>query len=155
MITTVSKSLITAQNATGNVRNYQLVVGGVLLLNLPLSYLFLSFGMMPEIVVVVAVVVEIIAFLARMYMLPFTIKEFKPLLFMRDVILKCLAVILFAAPIPVLTYICLPKNFYTFILNVCVCILCSAIVIYYIGCSTKERAIVVAAAVKIKKRIFR
>ena len=152
MITSVSKSLITAQNATGNVRNYQLVVGGILLLNLPLSYLFLCFGMMPEIVVVVAIVVEILAFLARMYMLPFTIKDFKPRLFVRDVILKCFVVIILAVPIPVLLYIYMPENFYTFILNVTASILSSIVVIYYIGCSTSERAIIVSGVNKIKKK---
>lgn len=155
MITSVSRSLITAQNATGDVRNYQLVVGGVLLLNLPLSYLFLYFGMMPEIVVVVAIVVELLAFLVRMYMLPFTIKEFKPLLFMRDVILRCLAVVLFAVPIPALIYIYLPENFYTFILNVCLCLFSSGIVIYYIGCSINERTMLMSAVSKIKHKILR
>ena len=153
MITSVSRSLMTAQNATGNVRNYQLVVGGVELLNLPFSYIFLYLGMMPEIVVVVAIVVEILAFLARMYMLPYTINEFKPLLFIRDVILKCLVVIVFAVPIPVLVYIYLPENFYTFILNVCLCVLSSAIVIYYIGCNANERAIIVTTVNKLKNKI--
>ena len=153
MITSVSKSLITAQNATGDVRNYQLVVGGILLLNLPLSYLFLYFGMMPEIVVVIAIVVETLAFLARMYMLPFTIKDFKPLLFIRDVILKCLVVTLLAVPIPALLYIYLPENFYTFVLNVCVCILSSVIVVYFIGCNANERAIIVSAVNRIKNKI--
>ena len=153
MITSVSKSLMTAQNATGNVRNYQLVVGGILLLNLPLSFLFLYFGMIPEIVVVIAIVVEILAFLARMYMLPFTIKEFRPFFFIRDVILKCLVVVVLAVPIPTLIYICFPETFYTFILNVCVCILCSAVVIYYIGCNANERAIIVIAVNKIKNKI--
>ena len=153
MISSVSRSLITAQNATGNVRNYQLVVGGILLLNLPLSYLFLYFGMMPEIVVVVAIVVEILAFLARIYMLPFTIKEFKPLLFIRDVILKCFVVIVLAVPVPALIYTYLPENFYTFVLNVCVCMLCSTIVIYFVGCNANERAIIVSAVNKIKSKI--
>lgn len=57
---------------------------------------------MPEIVVVVAIVVEILAFLARMYMLPLTVKGFKPSLFLRDVILKCCIVVLLSAPIPML-----------------------------------------------------
>ena len=152
MISSVSKSLMTAQNATGNVRNYQLIVGGILLLNLPFSYLLLSFGMMPEIVVVVAIVVEILAFLARMYMIPLTIKEFKPRLFLRDVILKCCIVVLLAAPIPTLVYIYLPENFYTFILNVCLCILCSAVVIYYVGCNVNERAMLLSAVNKIIKK---
>lgn len=151
MIGSVSRSLITAQNATGNVRNYQLVVGGIQLLNLPLSYLFLYLGMVPEVVVVVAIVVEILAFFGRMYMLPFTIKEFKPLLFIRDVILKCLVVISLAIPIPALIYSYLPENFYTFILNVCLCLFCSMVVIYYVGCNAKERKVLVSAISKIKK----
>ena len=152
MIGSVSSSLMKAQDATGDVRNYQLVVGSILLLNLPLSYLFLYFGLVPEIVVVVAIVVEILAFIARMYMLPLTVKGFKPSLFLRDVILKCCIVALLAAPVPTLVYIYLPENFYTFILNVCLCLLCSMVIIYYVGCNANERAIIVAAVNKIKKK---
>lgn len=153
MITSVSRSLMIAQNATGDVRNYQLVVGGILLLNLPLSYLFLCIGMIPEIVVFVSIVVEILAFIARMYMLPFTIKDFKPRLFLQDVILKCCIVVFLAAPIPTLVYIYLPENFHTFILNVCVCILSSLVVIYYVGCNANERAKIVSVVYKIKNKI--
>ena len=153
MISSVSRSLITAQNATGDVRNYQLVVGGVVLLNLPFSYLLLYLGMIPEIVVVVAIVVEILSFLARVYMLPFTIREFRPILFIRDVILKCLVVITLAVPVPVLIYMYLPENFYTFILNVCLCMLCSTVVIYFVGCNANERAIIISAINKIKSKI--
>ena len=152
MITSVSGPLITAQNATGNVRNYQLVVGGILLLNLPLSYIFLRLGMIPEIVVVVAIAVEILAFLARMYMIPLTIKEFQPRLFLRDVILKCCAVVLLTVPIPLLEHVYYPENFYTFVLNVCLCLLCSMVVIYYVGCNANERAMLMAAVNKIKKK---
>ena len=152
MITSVSGPLITAQNATGNVRNYQLVVGGILLLNLPLSYIFLRLGMIPEIVVVVAIAVEILAFLARMYMIPLTIKEFQPRLFLRDVILKCCAVVLLTVPIPLLEHVYYPENFYTFVLNVCLCLLCSMVVILYVGCNANERAMLMAAVNKIKKK---
>lgn len=152
MITSVSKTLMTAQSATGNVKNYQLVVGGILLLNLPFSYLLLHLGMIPEIVVVVAIVVEILAFLARMYMIPLTIKEFQPHLFLRDVILKCCIVVLLAAPIPTLVYIYMPKNFYTFTLNVCLCFLCEMVVIYHVGCNTNERTILASAVNKIKRK---
>jgi len=152
MIGSVSKSLMTAQNATGNVRNYQLLVGGILLLNLPFSYLLLSLGMMPEIVVIVAIVVEILAFLARMYMIPYTIKEFQPRLFLRDVILKCSIVVLLAAPLPILVYITLPENSYTFILNIFLCLLCSMVFIYYVGCNTNERTMLLSSISKIRKK---
>ena len=153
MIGSVSKSLITAQNATGDVRNYQLVVGGILLLNLPLSYFFLYLGMMPEIVVIVAIVLEILAFLARLYMIPLTIKEFQPRLFLRDVISKCSIFVLLAAPLPVLVYISLPENFFTFSLNVFLCILCCVVVIFYVGCNANERAIIMTTMIKIIKSL--
>lgn len=152
MVSSMSRPLITAQNATGNVRNYQLIVGGIMLLNLPLSYFFLHLGMMPEIVVIIAIVVEILAFFARMYMIPFTIKEFQPRLFLRDVILKCSIVVLLAAPLPTLVYIYLPENSYTFILNVCLCLFCSIVTIYYVGCNTNERAMMASAISKIRKK---
>ena len=44
----VSYTLITAQNATGKIRDYQIVVGGILLLNLPISYLLLRWGVFPK-----------------------------------------------------------------------------------------------------------
>ena len=152
MIASVSSSLMKAQDATGNVRNYQVIVGGIQLLNLPFSYLLLRLGMVPEIVVVVAIVVEILAFLARIYMIPLTIKEFRPRLFLRDVILKCSAVVLLAVPIPALVYVYIPENFYTFILNVCLCLLCGMVVIYYVGCNANERAMFLSAFNKIKKK---
>ena len=154
LISTVSSSLVIAQNATGNVRDYQVIVGGIRLLNLPFSYLLLRLGMMPEIVVVVAIVVEILAFLARMYMIPLTIKEFQPHLFLRDVVLKCIIVVILAVPIPTLVYIYLPENFYTFAFNVCLCFFCGMVVIYYVGCKAKERAILASAIIKIKRRFM-
>lgn len=40
IIECISKPLICAKNATGSIRNYQLVVGGILLMTLPLTYVF-------------------------------------------------------------------------------------------------------------------
>ena len=44
----VSNTLIVLQNSTGRVRNYQLAVGGMLMMNFPLSYLCLKVGLSPE-----------------------------------------------------------------------------------------------------------
>ena len=49
-----SNPMITAMLATGNIRNYQLVVGGIQLLNLPVSYVCLRMGAIPEVTVIVA-----------------------------------------------------------------------------------------------------
>ena len=65
----VSNPLITAQLATGRIRNYQLVVGGLMLMNIPVSYLFLKQGAAAEVTVVVAIVISLVCLAARLIML--------------------------------------------------------------------------------------
>ncbi|KMQ49689.1 hypothetical protein CHISP_3407 [Chitinispirillum alkaliphilum] len=48
LIDSLSYPIMTAAQATGKIRNHQLVVGGVLLFNLPISYYFLSLGYPPQ-----------------------------------------------------------------------------------------------------------
>ena len=56
LIDAMSYPLITAAQATGKIMKYQLIVGSLLFLNLPVSYVFLKFGFPPE---------------TTMYLLPF------------------------------------------------------------------------------------
>ena len=65
----ISNPLITAMLATGKIRNYQLVVGGLQLMNLPVSYFLLRMGMFPEVVIVVAIVISQCCLAARLLML--------------------------------------------------------------------------------------
>ena len=53
----LSNTLINLQNATGKIRNYQLVVGTTLLMNFPLSYVALELGCPPESTIIVALFV--------------------------------------------------------------------------------------------------
>src|SRR5690606_7997638 len=48
LIDCVSGPLMTAAQATGNIKKYQVVVGSLLLLNLPVTYLVLRLGYPPE-----------------------------------------------------------------------------------------------------------
>lgn len=148
LINSLSKPLITAQNATGNVRNYQIVVGAVELLNLPFSYLCLYFGMPPTSVVFVSIFVSVLALGARLLMLPLTLKGFQPLLFFKNVIVTCASVAIIASTIPAAVCQTLPENIMGFFVSVIICLLFSAIAIFYIGCSQSERIFVLA---KVKK----
>ena len=65
----VSNPLITAASATGKIKLYQSVVGGLLLLILPISYLCLRFGLPAYSVFIVHFVMEITAQFARLLML--------------------------------------------------------------------------------------
>ena len=74
MSESISGPLITAMLATGNIRNYQIIVGGLQMLNLPTSYILLSLGAIPETVLIVAVLISQCCLMARLYMLKKMIK---------------------------------------------------------------------------------
>lgn len=65
----ISTSLVTLMLATGNIRNYQIIVGGLQLLNLPVSYLLLKAGAPLESILVVAIVISQISLFARLFLL--------------------------------------------------------------------------------------
>jgi O-antigen/teichoic acid export membrane protein len=66
LIDSISGSLMTASQATGKIRIYQSVVGGFLLLNVPLSYLSLKVGYGPNAVLVVGIAIAFFAFFLRL-----------------------------------------------------------------------------------------
>ena len=66
LIDCVSSPLMTAAQATGRIRLYQSIVGGILLLNIPMSYLILDLYGQPHFVVFVAICISILALIARL-----------------------------------------------------------------------------------------
>ncbi len=65
----LSNPLITMQLATGDIKRYQLIVGGILLLNIPISWTLLACGLGVEWVVVVAIGLSQTAMFARLFLL--------------------------------------------------------------------------------------
>jgi O-antigen/teichoic acid export membrane protein len=66
LIDSFSGPLMTSAQATGHIRLYQSVVGGVLLLNVPVSFLFLHLGYPPEAVLITSVGLSVVALVARL-----------------------------------------------------------------------------------------
>ena len=151
----VSYTLITAQNATGKIRDYQIVVGGILLLNLPISYLLLRLGMFPEVTVVVAIVVSQLCLAARLWflrkMIDFPVQQFMTKVYLNVVIVTTLSLIL-----PGICYFMMSPG-YSRIITLGALSVCSSIsVVYYVGCTREERAlvhdIIVNVISKLRKR---
>lgn len=134
----VSYPLITAMQATGRIRNYQLVVGGLQLMNLPVSYLFLKSGFPPEVTVAVAIVISQICLFARLIMLRgiigLSVKGFLIRVYFNVMIVTAVAVIL-----PTLTSCFIPEGLAGFCVGVAVSLLSAAFSIFFAGCSTQER----------------
>lgn len=69
LINSLTYSLMTAAQATGKIKLYQFVVGGILLLNVPISYIILNNGGSPETVFYVTIWLALIALFARLYLI--------------------------------------------------------------------------------------
>lgn len=69
LVDSISNPLMTLAQATGKISLYQSVVGTLLLLNLPISYVFLKMGYPAEVTMVVAIVIAVISLFARLIIL--------------------------------------------------------------------------------------
>lgn len=69
LIESVSLSLMTGIQATGRIKAYQATIGTLVFLNLPLSYIALRLGYVPESIFVIGILISIIAFVLRLIFL--------------------------------------------------------------------------------------
>lgn len=143
LLESISRPMITAKIANGNIRNYQIVVGSILLLMLPISYLGLKLGFEVTFVAFANVLTALIAIFARIYMLRGDFPCWSSKVFFNKVILNICLVSIIASVLPAITYIILPKGFINFTVTTLISIISSCITIFYIGCTKFERSLIV------------
>lgn len=152
MSESISNPLVTAMLATGRIRNYQLVVGGLQMMNLPISYVLLRMDAFPEVIIVVAIGISQCCLVARLLMLRgmigLSVKKY-----LKKVYINILTVTIAAAIIPFLLTCKLEESFQTFILSSLVAVICTGIAIYYIGCNKSERQFVLNKLYAIKNKL--
>lgn len=134
----ISNPLITAMLATGKIRDYQIVVGGLQIMNLPIAYVCLRMGCIPESVILVAIILSQCCLAARLFMLRGMI-GLSSKLFMRKVYLNILLVTITAAILPIIVSLQMEEGLLTLVISLIVCLCSSALSIFYVGCSKNER----------------
>ena len=152
MSESISNPLITAMLATGRIRNYQLVVGGLQMMNLPVSYVLLRAGMFPEVVIVVAIIISQCCLAARLVMLRGMI-GLSVRKYMKKVYMNVLVVTAMAAILPFLLSTKLEESFLNFVLLCFVALICTGTTIYYVGCDKTERQFVLNKLHTIKNKL--
>lgn len=153
MSESISYPLITAIQATGKIRNYQLLVGGLQLLNFPISYCLLHIGFFPEIIMIVAIILTQVCLGARLYMLQKIIK-LPTKVFLKKVYLNIIIVSTLSSIIPVLLFRNTSDTLSKFILSSSISVTCCIIIIYYIGCNSTERNFISTKTKQILRKIF-
>lgn len=138
LIDSLSGTLITSMHASGRVRNYQLIVGTISLLTLPVAYIFLKNGYPPYSAMIVGVVIAFICHFARLVLLG-KIIGFPISSFLLQVTFRVFVVSLFALLMPVWLYSCLDVTWLSFIIVCIVCVISTMLSCYYIGLKKNER----------------
>lgn len=143
MFETISHPLMTAVKATGKIRNYQIIVGGLQMLNLPIIYLCFQKGYPVESHLLVAIIIGQICLFARLVMLHNQM-GLRPFHFLRHVYLKIIVVILCSSLLPISVYIMMDDGFLRFAITSILSMLMVCITVYLLGCTPHERVIIVS-----------
>lgn len=138
LIDSISGSLMTAAQASGKIKLYQGAVGGLLILNLPVSYLFLKMGFLPEVTLYVSLSISIIALLTRLKIIS-PLVHFDTIDFFKSVILRIISVILISISLPSIIYFSCEKHFVRLIMVGVLSVVSVGLAIYLVGIDKTEK----------------
>lgn len=150
LIYTTANPCVIANQATGKVKVYQIVVGGILLTILPLSYLVLKLGAPAYSVFIVHFCVESIAQFSRMYMLRklinLPIREY-----LKNIYFPIIATVAVAIILPIIVHVQLENGWLRFIAVGCTCVASVGHSAFFIGFTKHERLFFLDKGLRILK----
>ena len=148
MVESISYTMVTAMLATGDIRNYQILVGGLQLLNVPVAWLCLKLGAPAQCIYWVAIGVACCCLAARLHMLKGMIGL--PVdRFLREVLLNEVRVVLLSMFFAWFLSRLLPlDSWWGFLVHVFGSLSFTALTVWMVGFSREERT-------QWKQRIFR
>lgn len=142
LIETVSGTVTSAIQATGRIKAYQISVGFVLLLAVPISFILLKLGLNPEITVVVTSALSVVCVLIRLIMFQLLLGV-KVTAYLRKVILSSILVSILSCVFPIIirfycNYLGL-TSISTFLITCTTSVISTSFTIYCFGLNIEER----------------
>ena len=141
LIRTTYTPIAQINQASGKIRNYQLAISVLFLLNFILSYIVYKMGMPVFSSFIVAIVVAVVGLFVRLIILKHD-NQFPALEYLKTVFLPIIPVTLLAIAIPVIYNIYSESSFQTFFIQSVLCVLCASISIWYVGLNTGEKTVI-------------
>ena len=128
-----------AAKATGRLKTYRIATSAVSLVNAPLAYLLLSYGMKPEYTVLQISIINILVFVVQLYFMDKLIK-LNCLVFVRKVLLPCIVVggVVFVA-LQYIGHMFMVVSLIELIESCMLSLLISLLVILLLGLTSSER----------------
>lgn len=153
VIDSLANPLMVSIMATGDIKLYQLVVGGVLLLIVPVSYFVLLFINLPQIVFIVHFIIACFAVLIRLF---FARKKLNLSIsyYFVDVVFKILIVAIFSCILPFYLHYKINYGIIRFLIVLVISLFSVSFTVYFVGLDRKERSFVLEKFLYLKSKIL-
>lgn len=137
----LSNTLITAMLATGDIKKYQMIVGGLQMLNFPLTYLAFELNSPPYAALIIAIVLSCCCLAARLILLKgmigLPVREY-----MNNVLLNVSIVSILSMIVPLLLYFNMTFGWMRLIVVSSTAFISTLSIVYVFGLSCDERLLV-------------
>lgn len=144
LIDCLSNPLMIGAQATGNIKWYQIIVGSLVFLNLPISYLILKLGFEPHSVYMVSIVISLISLQFRLYFLKkvmnFNLKNYYAQVLFKALCLVAVTILFIYA---IKTYMPYVDSFLLFIVETVISGLFTIVLIMLFGIDNQERNFII------------
>lgn len=150
LIYTTANPCVIANQATGKVKVYQMVVGGILLTILPISYVVLKLGAPAYSVFIVHFCVESVAQFSRMYMLRKLI-NLPMTQYLQNIYIPIVSTVAVSIVLPVIVHMQMEDGWLRFIAVGCTSVVSVGFSVFFIGFSKHERLYFLDKALRIIK----
>jgi len=142
----LSQTLYTTMLATGKIKKYQIYISGISLLAFPFTWLMFKFGYSVKWSYWSLIILYVVLFLVRLYLLEEMVPQFNGKFFIKKVVLRIAAVII---PASLLCYtvhsffLKLGSPWFVLLADIIVFTITNLIFVYTVGIENKERLLVV------------
>lgn len=141
LIDSISYPIMAVVQASGKIKLYQSVVGGCLILNLPVSYILFQFGFPAQTVFIVAIVLSVLALILRIIIVQKILSYNFVLPFVKLLMLFVLLTILVSV-LPIILINKMNDSFFKFCLFVIISVCWSVIILFFVGLNKDEKKLI-------------
>lgn len=143
LINAMAPPLVTAMQATGKIRNFQIVICIVMMCEVPLAYITLKLGYKPYMAMIPSIITTTMGLFARLLLLKQLVKSYSLRYFTLHIIIKSILIVTGCGILSIFIHRYFGTiNFFSFIMSSFIAFIITLTGIYIFGISSKEKSIV-------------
>lgn len=143
--------LATAVSSTGQIKRYETIVNGLMLLILPAAYFVLKFGGAPWTVFLIYLIIAVLSFVVSLHialpMIGLSLTDY-----LRYAIKPCTVVMLLSMVVPAIMHFLVPPGMGASLLNIALTVLAAATISFIFGLDPEERSLFTSKIAKITRK---